>query len=131
VVKVLKKPRFVDVDKCTGCGECTEKCPVRVSSEFDIGIGKRKAVFMVFPQAVPRVAVIDKDSCLFFQKGICKICEKFCQAHAINFDQKPEEITLNVSSIILATGLEIWNPASITEYGYKRHENVLLSLEFE
>jgi len=131
VAKVLKKPRFVEVDKCTGCGECTEKCPVRVPSEFDMGMGRRKAVFMVFPQAVPRVAVIDKDSCLFFQKGICKICEKFCQAHAINFDQKPEEITLNVSSIILATGLESWNPASITEYGYKRHENVLLSLEFE
>jgi heterodisulfide reductase subunit A len=86
---------------------------------------------MVFPQAVPRVAVIDRDSCLFFQKGICRICEKFCQAQAINFDQKPEEMTLNVSSIIIATGLESWNPASISEYGYKRLENVLLSLEFE
>jgi heterodisulfide reductase subunit A len=131
VVKVLKKPRFVDVEKCTGCGECTEKCPVRVPNEFDMGMGKRRAIFMAFPQAVPRVALIDKDSCLFFQKGICRICEKFCQAHAVNFDQKPEEITLNVSSIIVATGLETWNPTSITEYGYKRHENVLLSLEFE
>jgi heterodisulfide reductase subunit A len=131
VVKVLKKPRFIDVDKCTGCGECTEKCPVRVANEFDMGMGKRKAVYMVFPQAVPRVAVIDKDSCLFFQKGVCQICEKFCQAHAINFDQKAEEITLNVSSIVLATGVEIWNPESISEYGYKRHQNVLLSLEFE
>jgi len=131
VVKVLKKPRFIDVDKCTGCGECTEKCPVRVANEFDMGMGQRKAVYMVFPQAVPRVAVIDKDSCLFFQKGVCQICEKFCQAHAINFDQKAEEITLNVSSIVLATGVEIWNPESISEYGYKRHQNVLLSLEFE
>jgi len=131
VVKVLKKPRFIDIDKCTGCGECTEKCPVRVENEFDMGMGKRKAVFMAFPQAVPRVAVIDNDSCLFFQKGVCKICEKFCQAQAINFDQKAEEITLNVSSIILATGLESWNPVSISEYGYKRHANVLLSLEFE
>jgi heterodisulfide reductase subunit A len=131
VVKVVKKPRFVDVSKCTGCGECTEKCPVRVASEFDMGMGKRKAIFMVFPQAVPRIAVIDKDNCLFFQKGVCRICEKFCQAHAVNFDQKTEEITLNVSSVILATGLECWNPASISEYGYGRHENVLLSLEFE
>jgi len=80
---------------------------------------------------VPRVAVIDKDSCLFFQKGVCKICEKLCQAHAVNFDQRAEEITLNVSSLILATGLESWNPASISEYGYGRHENVLLSLELE
>jgi heterodisulfide reductase subunit A len=131
VVKVLKKPRFVDVNKCTGCGECTAKCPVKVANEFDMGIGKRKAAFMVFPQAVPRVAVIDRDNCLFFQKGICKICEKFCQAHAIDFNQKAEEITLNVSSIIIATGLESWNPVSITEYGYKRHKNILLSLEFE
>jgi heterodisulfide reductase subunit A len=131
VVKVVRKPRFIDVDKCTGCGECTEKCPVRVTSEFDMGMGKRKAIFMAFPQAVPRVAVIDKDNCLFFQKGVCKICEKLCQAHAVNFDQKAEEITLNVSSLVLATGLESWNPASISEYGYRRHENVLLSLEFE
>jgi heterodisulfide reductase subunit A len=131
VVKVVRKPRFIDVDKCTGCGECTEKCPVRVTSEFDMGMGKRKAIFMAFPQAVPRVAVIDKDNCLFFQKGVCKICEKLCQAHAVNFDQKAEEITLNVSSLVLATGLESWNPASISEYGYGRHENVLLSLEFE
>jgi heterodisulfide reductase subunit A len=131
MVKVVKKPRFVDVNKCTGCGECAEKCPVRVASEFDMGMGKRKAIFMVFPQAVPRVAVIDKDNCLFFQKGVCRICEKLCQAHAVNFDQKTEEITLNVSSLVLATGLECWNPVSISEYGYGRHENVLLSLEFE
>jgi heterodisulfide reductase subunit A len=131
VVKVVRKPRFIDASKCTGCGECMEKCPVRVVSEFDMRMGKRKAIFMAFPQAVPRVAVIDKDNCLFFQKGICKICEKLCQAHAVNFDQKAEEITLNASSLVLATGLESWNPASISEYGYGRHENVLLSLEFE
>jgi heterodisulfide reductase subunit A len=131
VVKVVRKPRFIDSGKCTGCGECMEKCPVRVVSEFDMRMGKRKAIFMAFPQAVPRVAVIDKDNCLFFQKGVCKICEKLCQAHAVNFDQKAEEITLNVSSLVLATGLESWNPASISEYGYGRHENVLLSLEFE
>ncbi len=130
-VKVLKKARYVDADKCTGCGQCTEKCPIKVPSEFDMGMGKRKAAYMVFPQAVPRVAVIDKDNCLFFQKGVCRICEKLCQAHAIDFNQKPEEITINVSSIVVATGLESWIPVSITEYGYKRHKNVLLSMEFE
>jgi heterodisulfide reductase subunit A len=130
-VRVVKKPRFVDASKCTGCGECTEKCPVRVANEFDLRMGTRKAIFMVFPQAVPRVALIDKDNCLFFQKGVCKICEKFCQAHAVNFEQKTEEITIAVSSVVLATGLECWNPVSISEYGYRRHDNVLLSLEFE
>jgi heterodisulfide reductase subunit A len=129
--KVLKNPRFVDAEKCTGCSTCTEKCPVEVPSEFDMGMGMRKAIFMPFPQAVPRVTAIDKDNCLYFQKGVCRVCEKFCQAHAINFDQEPEEMTLNVSSIILATGLELYNPKSISEYGYKRYKNVLLSLEFE
>jgi len=130
-VKVSKNPRFVDAEKCTGCSVCTEKCPVKVPSEFDMGMGMRKAIYMPFPQAVPRVTVIDKDHCLFFQKGVCRVCEKFCQANAINFDQKPEKITLNVSSVILATGLELYNPAPISEYGYKRYGNVLLSLEFE
>jgi heterodisulfide reductase subunit A len=130
-VKVSKNPRFVDADKCTGCGTCTEKCPVKVPSEFDMGMGKRKAIYMPFPQAVPRIAIIDKDHCLYFQKGICRVCEKFCPANAINFDQKPEETTLDVSSIILATGLDLYDPASISEYGYKRYKNVLLSLEFE
>ncbi|TET64544.1 CoB--CoM heterodisulfide reductase iron-sulfur subunit A family protein, partial [Candidatus Bathyarchaeota archaeon] len=120
--KVLKNPRFVDADKCTGCSACTEKCPVKVPSEFDMGMGIRKAIYMPFPQAVPRVATIDKDHCLFFQKGVCRVCEKFCQAHAINFDQKPDEITLNVSSVVLATGLELYDPASISEYGYKRYK---------
>ncbi len=96
-----------------------------------MGMGMRKAIYMPFPQAVPRVAIIDKDNCLFFQKGVCRVCEKFCQARAVSFDQKSEEITFNVSSIILATGLELYDPVSISEYGYKRYENVLLSLEFE
>ncbi len=130
-VEVLKNPRFIDADKCTGCGACSEKCPVKVPSEFDMGVGMRKAVYMPFPQAVPRIAIIDKDNCLFFQKGVCRVCEKFCQAHAINFDQKPKRMTFSVSSIILATGLELYDPMSISEYGYKRYKNVLLSLEFE
>jgi heterodisulfide reductase subunit A len=130
-VKVLKRPRYIDDDKCTGCGTCTEKCPVKVPSEFDMGMGMRKAVYMPFPQAVPRVALIDREHCLFFQKGLCRVCEKLCPTEAVNFDQEPEETMLNVSSIILATGLEIYNPTSKSEYGYQRHENVLLSLEFE
>jgi heterodisulfide reductase subunit A len=130
-VKILKNPRFVHTDKCNGCGACTEKCPVKVPSEFEMGLGTRKAIYMPFPQAVPRTALIDNDHCLYFQKGVCRVCEKFCTVQAINFDQQPEEITLDVSSIILATGLKLYDPTSIREYGYKRHKNVLLSLEFE
>ncbi len=130
-VRVLRKPRFVKADKCTGCNTCTEKCPVKVPNEFDMGMGMRKAIYMPFPQAVPRIAIIDQDNCLFFQKGVCRVCEKLCPAHAIDFDQEPEETMLDVSSIILATGLEIYNPTRISEYGYGRHENVLISLEFE
>lgn len=129
--KIVTHPRSVDADKCTGCGICMEKCPVKLPSEFDVGMGVRRAIYTPFPQAVPRIATIDRDSCLYYQKGVCRVCEKLCQAHAIIFDQEPEEVTLDVTSIILATGLELHNPESITEYGYKRHENVLLSLEFE
>jgi len=94
-------------------------------------LGKRKAIYIPFPQAVPLVSTIDKDHCLYFQKGVCKICQKFCQADAIDFDQKPEEITLNVSAIIAATGFNLFDPSAIKEYGYKRHKNVLTSLELE
>ena len=130
-VKVLKNPRFVDEAKCTGCGVCSEKCPVKVPNEFDMELGKRKAIYIPFPQAVPLVSTIDKDHCLYFQKGVCKICQKFCQADAIDFDQKPEEFTLNVSAIIVATGFNLFDPSAIREYGYKRYKNVLTSLELE
>jgi heterodisulfide reductase subunit A len=130
-VEILKNPTFVDPEKCTGCGVCTEKCPVKALSEFDMGMGLRKAIYMPFPQAVPRVATIDRDHCLYFKKGVCRICEKICPAHAVDFDQKPEKMTVNVSSIILATGLQLYDPSPISEYGYKRYKNVLLSLQFE
>ena len=130
-VKVLKKPRFVDDQKCTGCGTCSQKCPIKVPNEFDMYLGMRKAVYMPFAQAVPLIATIDKDHCLFFQKGVCKVCQKFCQAGAIDFNQEPQQFTLKVSSIIVATGLDLFDPSAISEYGYKRYKNIVSSLEFE
>ncbi len=130
-VKVLKKPRFIDETKCTGCGECTQKCPVRIPNEFELGLEKRGAAYLPFLQAVPLIATIDKENCLYFQRGVCKICQRFCQADAVDFDQKPEEITLDVSAIIVATGLDLFDSSTIEEYGYKKFGNVITSLEFE
>ncbi len=130
-VKILKKPRYVDAVKCTGCGTCIEKCPVKVPSEFEMELGNRKAVYMPFKQAVPLVATIDPDHCLYFTKGVCKICQKVCPSNAINYEQKPEETELNVSSIILATGFDVFNPSKMSEYGYGRFKNVVHSMEFE
>ncbi len=130
-VKVQRKPRFVDEEKCTGCGVCSQKCPMKVPSEFEMGLGMRKAIYTPFMQSVPRVATIDKDHCLYFQKGVCKVCEKFCQAGAIDFDQNPEDVTFSVSAIILATGFNLFDSSVITEYGYKRYKNVITSLELE
>lgn len=130
-VKILKKPRYVDAVKCTGCGTCIEKCPVKVPSEFEMELGNRKAVYMPFKQAVPLVATIDPDNCLYFTKGVCKICQKVCPSNAINYEQKPEETELNVSSIILATGFDVFDPSNMSEYGYGRFKNVVHSMEFE
>jgi len=130
-VKVVQKPRYVVAEKCTGCGTCMEKCPVRVPNEFDMGLGSRKAIYMPFKQAVPLVATIDVDSCLYFTKGICKVCQKVCPSAAIDYEQAPKETTLNVSSIILATGFDIFDPSTMKEYGYGRFKNVVHSMEFE
>jgi len=130
-VKLLKKPRYVDSTKCTGCGTCMEKCPVKVPSEFDMGLGNRKAIYMPFKQAVPLIATIDTEHCLYFTKGVCRVCEKVCPSKAVNFEQKPEEITAEVSSLILATGFDVFNPSAMREYGYGRFKNVVQSMEFE
>lgn len=130
-VKVVKKPRYVDATKCTGCGTCMEKCPVKVPNEFDMKMNSRKAIYMPFKQAVPLVATIDSEHCLFFTKGICKVCQKVCPSNAINYEQKAVEDTLKVSSIILATGFDIFDVSKLSEYGYGRFKNVVDSMEFE
>jgi heterodisulfide reductase subunit A len=130
-VKVQQKPRYVDAEKCTGCGTCMEKCPAKTPSEFDMGLGNRKAIYMPFKQAVPLIATIDQEHCLYFTKGVCQVCQKVCPSKAIDYEQKPKETLLNVSSIVLATGFDTFNPAPMKEYGYGRFKNVILSMEFE
>lgn len=130
-VKVLKHPRSVDEEKCTGCGICMEKCPSKVTDEWQEGLTETKAVSIMFPQAVPLIANIDRDNCLYFQKGICQVCNKVCPAGAIDYEQEEKILDLNVSSIILATGFEEYDPTELGEYGYGRYEDVITAMEFE
>ena len=125
-VKIKKKPRYVEETKCTGCGVCAEHCPIEVPNEFDMNLGMRKAIYMPMPQAVPRAMTIDKENCIE-----CKMCSKICQAGAVNYQQEPQTIDLNVGAIIIATGFDQYNPSEIVEYGYGKQKNVLTALEFE
>jgi len=130
-VKIRKKARYVNEELCTGCGLCQTKCPWKVDSEFEAGLGKRKAIYTPFPQAVPNIPVIDKEHCAYFLSGKCRACEKFCEAKAIDFEQKDKVIEVEVGSIIMATGFQVFDPTPIYAYGYKRLDNVITSLEFE
>src|SRR5690606_34007686 len=104
-VVIEKKPRYVIEDLCTGCGSCSEVCPIEMPNYFDEGMGMVKAAFIPFPQAVPLVASIDKDYCIE-----CKLCDSVCERGAIDHDQKPETIEIDVGTIIVATGFDPYNP---------------------
>jgi len=132
-VRVRKKARYVDEDLCNGCGVCIEKCPWKnVPSEFDQGLGTRPVVYMPFPQAVPRLPVIDRDHCVYFLKGgKCKACQKFCPRDAIDFDQEDQILDLEVGTVVLATGYKPFDARRIPLYGYGRLPNVVTSLELE
>ena len=132
-VKVEKKPRYILEDKCTGCGECatggpeTPGCPIDVPNEFDMQLGPRKAIYVPFGQAVPLVYTIDRDHCIE-----CYKCVDACgERAAIDFEMKPEEIELNVGTIIVATGYEIYVPTEKNLFGYGQHDNVITALELE
>lgn len=125
-VKVVKKPRYVDEDICTGCGSCSEVCPIEIPNYFDEGMGMVKATYISFPQAVPLVATIDKDYCID-----CKLCDQACGNLAIKHDQEPEEIELDIGTIIVATGYDPYNPTEKKEWSYESAENITTGLELE
>jgi len=130
-VRVTQHPRYVDMEKCIACNLCAEKCPKKVVDAYDAGLKKRKAIYVKYPQAVPLKYAIDKDNCIFFQKGKCKTCEKVCPTGAIRYDEQEKSLTLNVGSVIVASGCEAYDPSMHDVYGYQRSPNVVTSLEFE
>lgn len=139
VLKILKKPRYVDEEKCIGCGVCIENCVYKEGKfldEYNFGLSLRKPIYIPLPYAVPLCPVIDKDTCIYFKTGKClRTCEKVCKEEvkrgAINFEQKEEEVEINVGAIIVATGFKTFDLEKIYEYGYKRYKNVFSALEIE
>jgi heterodisulfide reductase subunit A len=130
-VTVRERPRYVDMEKCIACGVCAEKCPKKVEDAFNQGLGPRKAAYVLYPQAVPLKYVIDEENCIYFQKGKCRACEKFCPAGAVDFSQKEKVHKIDVGSVILAPGFKPFDPGMYDVYGYGVHKNVITSMEFE
>lgn len=131
-VTIRKKARYVNEELCTGCGICQEKCPKKVIDDsFEAGLGYRKAVYTPFAQAVPKFPVMDKENCIYFIKGTCKACEKFCPTEAIDFKEEDTIMNVDVGNIILATGYDMFDARRVSNYGYGRLPNVFTSLEFE
>ncbi|RLC71567.1 MAG: disulfide reductase, partial [Chloroflexi bacterium] len=130
-VVIKKKPRYVDEERCTGCGVCQEKCPWKADSEWNLGLSQRKAIYTPFPQAVPNVPVIDREHCAYFLKDTCRACERFCEAKAIDFSQEEKYLEREVGAIVVATGFDPFNAHLKPEYGYKIYHNVITSLELE
>ena len=125
-VTVIKKPRYVDEALCTGCQDCEEKCPVVVEDQYQTDLVGRKAIYVPFSIANPRVAAVDIENCIF-----CGFCEKVCPANAINLMQEPEEVFIDVKAIIIATGFKLFDPHKIPRYGFGKFKNVLTSMQME
>ena len=130
-IKIKKKICYVDWDKCTGCGVCIEKCPKKVPSEFDRGLGIRKAIYTPFPQAVPNKPVIDKENCIYFKTGKCKACEKFCSVNAIDWEQEENVIEREIGAVVVATGFDLYPIINLGEYGAGKIDDVIDGLAFE
>jgi heterodisulfide reductase subunit A len=129
--RIRVRARSVDPDKCTGCGNCWQTCPKKVPSEFDQYLGTRTAIYIPFPQAVPRVPVIDRDNCLYFQRGRCKLCEKSCDVGAVDYTQEDLVIEEKFGAIIVATGFTLFDHSVYGEYGGGRYKDVVTGLQFE
>jgi heterodisulfide reductase subunit A len=127
---LIRKPRYIIEDKCTGCTTCVEYCPVTYPDQFNQEISKNKAIHIYFAQAIPLITYID-ESCLYLKDKKCSICTGVCKNDAIDFNQKPEKVELNVGAIVLSPGFEPFDPKLRDEYGYGKFENVVTSMDYE
>jgi heterodisulfide reductase subunit A len=127
---LTKKPRYILEDQCTGCMTCIEYCPVQYPDQFNQEISKNKAIHIYFAQAIPLVTYID-ESCLYLKEKKCRVCEAVCENDAIDLNQTPERVQINVGAIILSPGLEPFDPKVRDEYGYGKMQNVVTSLDYE
>jgi heterodisulfide reductase subunit A len=130
-VKVHKRARYVDEKECTACNDCVEVCPVALPDEFNVGFSTRKAIYQPFPQAVPSAFVVNPSECLGNNPIACGKCIEACEKDCIDFDMTDEDIEFDVGTIIVATGMDVFDPTPLEEYGYSRFPNVITSLEFE
>ncbi len=131
-VKIRLKSKSLDEKLCTGCGACIQKCPVKkIPSEFEQGLGKRTAIYVPFPQAVPNKPVIDRVNCTYYIKGKCKVCEIVCPTKAIRFDQEDSFVEVQAGALLLATGFDVLKTNFFPEYGYGKYEDVIDGLAFE
>jgi heterodisulfide reductase subunit A len=135
-VKVRKYPRYIDEARCTGCGECIEGCvykDAKYANEFDLGLGRRKPIFLPFPQAVPSAPLIDRQTCIEFKSHKCpKGCVEACgDREAIRFDEQPLDVEIEAGAILMATGFQTFDPRRLPQYGYGKFPNVYTSLEVE
>lgn len=130
-VKIKKKPKHVDENRCTACNKCSEVCPVLVPDENNMGMTLRKAIYLPSSIAVPHSYVLDDKACLGLEPLTCGKCIEACDVNAINYEEKPRYINIKVDTIIVTTGFDIFDARLKPQYGYRRFDNVITSLEME
>ena len=131
-VQIKRKARFVDETKCTGCGECMQKCPSKKGlNDFNMGLNTRPAIYIPFAQAIPNVAIIDPEQCLKIKNGKCGLCAMKCNVNAIDYTQKDQIVEREYGAIVVATGYKPISLENFNEYGYSSYKDVVTSLELE